>query len=392
MWKESKTGLKVCGRCLSDPELKYEMRMLYAAAEPLVDMQFDSIDVRCDPVPSAQWQAAWAHNGWCHQLAAIANTTRDLTTLTWIHVLEGDLTNPAIADEHVSVLEHWQEERAQKYMRLVGFHLSVTGWSSMIHSATCPDMFAGLLIEDAAKAQGLMWNRIRVLWLALRTAVKITQQPTHPMYKFMVQLLDDLAYHRFQINLEIFILSLRCEWVASSPSVQQAVRETYTMPANTKDFLEDIFNELKAEVQRIKSKRKFMARWRRQWLQFRATRVLKHKAVKPIALAPADWAPSTRDVAEALSLIAPGTELENDDAVAMEGLDTQASSVGACDTHSSRPGAWDTQASGEGARDTQASSSGARDTQASGTIDPKRCTREQLDNLSKASATNKYIK
>jgi len=71
--------------------------------------------------------------------------------------------------------------------------------------------------------------------------------------------------------------------------LHKLVRRTYCKPSNTKDFLEDIFNSIKAEVARIRSRRKHMSSWLKYTHQLLAHRFRSHKHIETIKLDPDDF-------------------------------------------------------------------------------------------------------
>ena len=155
-----------------------------------------------------------------------------------------------VADGHLDHILWPERARAVQFVRLVCEMLKTRMWCGFYHAWTFPDVFASGLHEDDDTAKDGMF-RAKKIWEIIQRAEVILHEEDDTRRKNAVglrKLLDDMGFHKHQINREMIAQAISTGWDHTDTDFQCMLHECFAVPGNTKTQLEDLRACLQARL------------------------------------------------------------------------------------------------------------------------------------------------
>ena len=146
--------------------------------------------------------------------------------------------------EHPEWLKE-ETERLRSFVLLLIELAAARAWSQSMFAQCSPNNFAGVLHTDRPRARQLFQNQ-KLLWESVLKAEQCVKHNKLAKNVAMVvsERLAEVAWNQMQLAREVYVLCCQNSWDADVTGIQQAARDLFGGPWNTKYDLEDTFAHL----------------------------------------------------------------------------------------------------------------------------------------------------
>lgn len=207
-----------------------------------------------------QWQAKRVHGAWFNVVLDSLGKIHSQEVLRRINItvshapshLETNLTcfEPVDPPEWFSD----EKERLNEAFLVASEIAADRSWNQMLFATCLPSTFAGILLDDALKAQRHL-QFIHTVWDAVLKAEDMVLSADATKRSFMTDLLSDVAWNQMQICREIYVMGCQCQWqltFGNDDILRSLAMYMHGCPCKKKFDLEDAFAHL-ASVSKMTS-------------------------------------------------------------------------------------------------------------------------------------------